>query len=91
VWSELVTGGEIDRLRRNLQREHLRRVQSFLTRGAPGLPADAVSLIRYNAVQLEAQLRSAVTKNHGSVETRAHLAESLDLLSEALRAKMQRS
>jgi hypothetical protein len=91
VWSELASGGEIDRLRRNLQREHLRRLQSFLTRGAPGLPADAVSLIRYNAVQLEAQLRSAVAKNHGSVETRAHLAESLDLLSEALRAKMQRS
>jgi len=89
VWSELASGGDIDRIRRNLQREHVRRLQAVLTRGS-ALPPDAVSLIRYNAVQLEAQLRIAVAKNQGSVETRAHLAESLGILSEALHAKMQR-
>ena len=31
-WSELKQAGEIDRLRRNLQREHLRRVQGLLVR-----------------------------------------------------------
>jgi len=91
VWSELASGAEIDRIRRNLQREHLKRLQSLLTRGAPGMPADALSLVRYNATQLEKQLRAAAARGSRSVETRAHLAESLDALSEALRAKMQRS
>ncbi|MBC5764663.1 zinc-dependent metalloprotease [Ramlibacter albus] len=90
IWSELNTGGDIDRLRRNLQREHVRRLQYQLTRGAPGMPADAASLLRFNAGKLEAQLRRAVARGQGSVETRAHLEESLGMLSEALRAKMQR-
>jgi hypothetical protein len=91
VWSELARGADIDRLRRNLQREHVRRLQAVLTRGAPWMPADAVSLLRYNATRLESELRAAVARGRGSVETRAHLAESLGMLSEALRAKMQRS
>jgi len=90
VWSELATGRDIDRMRRNLQREHVRRLQAALTRGSPGMPADAMSLLRFNAVRLEAQLQKAVAKGAGSVETRAHLEESLGMLSEALRAKMQR-
>ena len=90
IWSELAAGSEIDRLRRNLQREHVRRLQAALTRGVPGMPADAMSLLRYNATKLEAQLRTAVARNQGSVETRAHLVESLGMLTEALRAKMQR-
>ena len=49
-----------------------------------------MSLLRYNATKLEAQLRTAVARNQGSVETRAHLVESLGMLTEALRAKMQR-
>ena len=47
-WSELADGGrggEIDALRRNLQREHLDKLQAMLTRGSSGLPADALSLI----------------------------------------------
>lgn len=91
VWSELASGAEIDRLRRNLQREHLKRLQALLTRGGAGMPADAMSLVRYNATLLEKQLRTAVARGGRSVETRAHLAESLDALSEALRARMQRS
>ncbi|HSW09086.1 zinc-dependent metalloprotease [Aquabacterium sp.] len=92
VWSELKTGSEIERLRRNLQREHLRRLQTVLTRGAPNLPADALSLARLHATQLQADLRTAVAKSgNQSVETRAHLSESLGLLTEALRATMQRS
>ncbi len=92
VWSELKSGSEIERLRRNLQREHLRRLQTVLTRGAPGLPADALSLARLHATQLQAELRSALAKSGSlSVETRAHLSESLGLLTEALRATMQRS
>ena len=97
IWSELKNGGEIDGLRRNLQREHLRRLQTTLTRGAPGLPADALSLARLHATRLQADLRSAVAKagsrspDKVSIETQAHLAESLGILNESLRATMQRS
>ncbi|HEX2010878.1 MAG TPA: zinc-dependent metalloprotease, partial [Roseateles sp.] len=91
VWSELRSGAEIDRLRRNLQREHLKRLQTLLTRGSAALPPDALSLLRYNATQLQGELRAAAGKGGQSVETRAHLAESLTTLTEALRATMQRS
>jgi len=92
VWSELKTGKEIDGLRRSLQREHLKRLQGLLTRPAPTLPADAVSLARLHAVELQGQLRSALTKKAGMVvENRAHLEDALTLVSEALRATLQRS
>ena len=63
VWSELKTGGEIDRLRRNLQREHLQ---------APAGAAGARSARRcrpmrraccaLNAVALQAELRQALAQ-----------------------------
>ena len=53
------------------------------------LPADALSLVRWHANQLVGDLRAAQAKG-GSVETRAHVAESLSLLTEALRATMSR-
>ncbi|MGS0754219.1 zinc-dependent metalloprotease [Roseateles sp. GG27B] len=91
IWSELKSGAEIDRLRRNLQREHLKRLQVILTKGgAPGM-ADAYALLRLQATQLQSDLRGALAKRGASVETRAHLAESLDMLSSVLRATMQRS
>jgi hypothetical protein len=90
VWSELKTGKEIDRLRRNLQREHLKRMQGLLLRNA-GLPADALSLVRMNATELQTQLRRASTNGRLSVESRAHLQDSLSQLTEALRASMLRS
>jgi hypothetical protein len=91
VWSELKTGGEIDRLRRTLQREHLKRLQATLTRPSGSLPADALSLTRLHATQLQADLKRAAARPGLSVETQAHLADSLGLLTEALRATMQRS
>jgi hypothetical protein len=95
VWSELHAGtgtraGEIDRLRRNLQREHLKRVQALLTRGSGALPPDALSLVRYNATQLRDDLKRAAARRTLSVETRAHLQESLSTIDEALKASMTR-
>ncbi|MBX3623261.1 MAG: zinc-dependent metalloprotease [Rhizobacter sp.] len=91
VWSELKTGKDIDRLRRNLQREHLKRVQNLLTRGSAALPPDALSLMRMEAVALQAQLKRAAGNRRLSVESRAHLQDSLAQLTEALRASMIRS
>ncbi len=49
IWSELGGGGDIAPMRRNLQREHLRRVVGVLLKPAPTTPADARSLQRLNA------------------------------------------
>ena len=91
IWSELKTGGDIDPLRRNLQREYLRRIQANLTKSgaASGQFADAYAVLRLHAVQLQGELRAAQGK--GSLETRAHLAESLDFLSTVLKATMVRT
>ena len=90
IWSELKTGGEISSLRRNLQREHLKRVSTALLRVSGTSPADARSLQRENAVQLQNSLRGAMAKPM-SKEVRSHLAESLNTLSEALKAPLQRA
>ncbi|HEY1091037.1 MAG TPA: metallopeptidase, partial [Burkholderiaceae bacterium] len=90
IWSELKGTGDIGSLRRNLQREHLKRLQTLLTRGSSSLPPDALSLLRLHATELQGALRTASGASH-SVETRAHLAECLGILTEALRATMQRS
>ncbi len=91
VWSELKSGKDIDPMRRSLQREHLKRLQALLTRPAPTLPADAISLARLQAVELQSQLRGALAKKAGmAVENRAHLEDALALVTEALRATLQR-
>ena len=91
IWSELKSGAEIDLLRRNLQREHLKRVQSLLTRGSASLPPDALSLLRHHATRLHTQLRQAAGRSGLSVESRAHLADSLSLLTQVLSATMTRA
>ncbi len=91
IWSELKSGREVTPMRRNLQREHLRRVAGVLVRPSPTQPADARSLMRLNAQQLAAELRAAQAKPAYSRETRAHLSESLNTLDEALKAQIQRA
>ena len=91
IWSEAQTGAETTTLRRNLQREHLRRIATALIRPAAATPADAISLSRENARQLAGTLRAARSRTGLSKETRAHYAESLHTLEEALKAPLQRS
>ena len=90
IWSELKSGTDIDPMRRNLQREYLRRVVNALIKPTATTPADAKSLMRANAQQLQQQIRAAMAKPATKV-TRAHLSESLDLLTEALKAPLQRA
>ena len=90
VWSELKTAKEIDPMRRNLQREHLKRLQAVLTRPPATLPADAVSLARLHATELQGQLRTALGRSGLAVENRAHLQDALALVTEALRATLTR-
>ncbi len=91
VWSELKTGGDISGMRRNLQREHLRRVAGALVRPTATIPADARALQRENALELQQQIRAALAKGGQSKEARSHLNESLNTLTEALKAPLQRA
>ena len=90
IWSELKTGQEITPLRRNLQREHLARVAGALIRGSSATPADARALLRQDARALRDELKAVPVKATMSNETRAHIAESLSTLDEALKAPLQR-
>jgi len=91
IWSEVKSGHEVPILRRNLQREHLGRMAGALLKPSSASPADARALLRENARMLVVQLRAALAKPGNSKESRAHYAESLNTLEEALRAPMQRS
>ncbi|MBC7622575.1 MAG: zinc-dependent metalloprotease [Aeromicrobium sp.] len=90
IWSELRTGGDISVMRRNLQRDHIRRIGNALTRSAATAPADARSLMRENAIQLQGQIRAAMAKPM-SKEAKAHLSESMNTLAEALKAPLARA
>ena len=89
IWSDLKGAGDIPLMRRNLQREHVRRVTYALTQPGNG-PADARALQRANARILIGQLKAAESRNGLSKEARAHVADSRNTLEEALKAPMQR-
>lgn len=96
VWAELATlaaRGEprtIDSLRRNLQREHLKRLAAGLLRPASAVAADVRAVHRQVAARLEADLRKALARPGWSGIARAHLADSHAVLAEALRAPLVR-
>jgi hypothetical protein len=91
VWDEARRGVESDALRRNLQREHLRRMTAAVLGSSAGYPADARALLRRDARELRDWLAAAATKPRLSAETRAHYAEAAESLTEALKAPMVRS
>ena len=92
IWSELAKGGNISATRRELQREHVNRVANTLLRPNPQARADARSLLRVQALRLQAQLGKAL-KRQATMDaaTRAHLQDSADTLAQALAAKVQRA
>ena len=91
IWEEARVGAESDVMRRNLQREHLRRLTSGLLGSSGSYPADARALMRRDARQLRDWLASASNKPGLSAETRAHYAEASETLTEALKAPMLRT
>ena len=91
IWAEAKTGQETSLIRRNLQREQLRRMADVLVKPAGLWPADARSIMRENARQLASVLEKANAKPGMSKTTRAHYADALDTLNAALKAPMQRA
>ena len=90
IWSELKTGGSIPGPRRDLQREHLRRIATVLTRPSSSTPSDAIALFREEAKALSAQIKAASAQGNRDTPTRAHLAEAAGTLDEALKAPLVR-
>ena len=91
IWSEARKRSEATVLRRNLQREHLRRLTASILGSSSGYPADARSLMRQDARQLRDWLVAAAAAPGLSAETRAHYAEAAETLGEALKAPLFRS
>jgi hypothetical protein len=81
---------EIDSLRRNLQREHLRRIALGVLRPTSAVAADVRAVHRQVALELEASLKAALGSRKWSPMAQAHLADSLAVLSEALKAPLNR-
>lgn len=92
VWSELAGGRDIGSLRRNLQREHLRRLAGALIRPTSTVAADMRAVQRQEAEKLKARLERAVAaRGSRSDVAQAHLAESLIMLREALAAPLYKT
>jgi hypothetical protein len=89
IWSELKTGKDIELFRRNLQREHANRLAGALVRPSSAMPADARSLLRIQARALRADLAAAAKAGY-SPEAKAHVAETISTLDEALKASLVR-
>ena len=91
VWSELASGADITAPRRELQREHVNRLSALLLRPGALSRADARSLLRAQSQALLARLDAAQRRRKLSAETRAHLSDSAESLSQALSARLQRA
>jgi hypothetical protein len=95
IWAETKAPGtslNIDSYRRSLQRAHLRRL-IVLTLHDTDAPEDAQMLARQDLIALHGQLQTAVNKAglEMTLETRAHLNESISRIDDALKANMQRT
>jgi hypothetical protein len=100
VWRELKAGGDISVARRELQRDYVNRLAFALVRPSPAARTDARGYARVQARALLARLETAHRQaerpvQRGNplptdVQTRAHLADTIDTLRQSLAASIQR-
>jgi hypothetical protein len=81
----------IDSLRRQLQREYLRRVVGNLVRPSASSTTEAMAVNRQVARRLQTQLQSAIHKNKWDTLSQYHLEDALNTLSESLNASLLRT
>jgi hypothetical protein len=67
------------------------RVAAAVLRPGTSSRADARSLLRVQAQALLAQIQAALARNSYGADTRAHLQDSADTLTQVLSARLQRS
>jgi hypothetical protein len=91
VWADLAPGhGDIPTLRRALQRDHTTRLIGTLLQPAPVGRVELRTLTRQRAEDLLARLRAVRYRSGWSAETASHLQDSIQMLQEALQAKVVR-
>ena len=91
IWGETTAVTEATPARRALQREHVRRLATAITRPGVGTAAgDARALHRLTAKMLLARAQTAKSNMRLSAQTRAHLDEVADTLDAALKAQAAR-
>ncbi|HSR41397.1 MAG TPA: zinc-dependent metalloprotease [Longimicrobiales bacterium] len=88
IWSELDGGGDIDAVRRDLQRAHVDAMTGLLVDPPDDTPADARSVARWELDRLASRLEAAQDGSQDTY-TRAHLAESLARIRMALEAGLE--
>ncbi len=91
IFSELGSGRDITLLRRNLQREYTSNLVDVMLRPKPTTPPDVRAVARADARALRRDIIAAQGKQGFSPDARAHLAETLDTLDEALKASVIKS
>jgi len=90
VWSELDSGASSNSFRRNLQREHLRRLIQIVLRPAEGTPEDAITLARADLMELQGKINRALSGGQVDATNRAHLDETRARIQAALEAQVTR-
>ena len=89
--SKPMSASRISPLRRELQREHVNRLAALLLRPGAYSRADARSLLRTQAQALLGRIHAALKRGGLSPESRAHLQDSADSLTQAFAAPLQRA
>jgi hypothetical protein len=90
IWSEVAAGGNIDSIRRGLQRQHLEKLVGLVVTPDPGVPDDASALARADLKTLAGEIGGALGGSSLDAYTRAHLDESLAIINAALDAGIER-
>lgn len=90
IWSELRGSGDIPATRRELQREHVNRINAQLLRPGSAGRADGRGLMRAEASDLLARIKAASGRGGLSADARAHLKDCEDSLTQALSARVMR-
>ncbi|HEY4069597.1 MAG TPA: zinc-dependent metalloprotease [Burkholderiaceae bacterium] len=90
IWSELRGATDIPAARRELQREHLNHLAAMLLRPSAASRADTRGLVRAEAIELLARIKSAENRPSLSLDARAHLKDCDDTLTQALSARLLR-
>ena len=87
AWQELKDGKSIGPFRRILQREYLARATDLVLKTPAQAPDDAISISRYQLKELDKSIKDYLAaRSPVDLETRAHLENCLDQVSETLKA-----
>ena len=90
IWAEVADAGDINSIRRGLQRLHLEKLVSLVVSPGAGTPEDACALARADLKALAAGVQAALGSGGLDAYTRAHLDETLATAEAALEAGIER-